>query len=128
MLVNSEPKSADVQHLQVGIYQINHFNGEYLFDVKEKYPNFPEWRGSYGVCDSAENLLEVRGEDLNDPNRKFIIVLTEVGCDPSNGGNGGGWRWHKWGEYIGAHDIQCEYLDDEEGIDSVFCYRILEVE
>lgn len=72
--------------------------------------------------------MAVRGEDLNDPTRRFIVTLTKVERDPSNKGNGGGWRWHKWGEYIGAHESQCEYLDDEEGIDHVYCFHIYEME
>ena len=115
--------------LAQGVYEIESFNGHLEFDgIAEKYPEFPGWRSPYGVCDSVENLMAVRGEDLNDPTRRFIVALTKVERDPSNKGKGGGWRWHKWGEYIGAHEIQCEYLDDEEGIDHVYCFHIYEME
>lgn len=36
----------------------------------------------------------------------------------------GGWRWHKWGEYIGVHEPQHEYLSYEKGIDYVLSYDL----
>lgn len=32
------------------------------------------------------------------------------------------------GQYIGKYEPRCEYLYDEEGIDYVYCFTILEVE
>lgn len=32
----------------------------------------------------------------------------------------------KWGEYIGKHNPQCEYLYDEVGIEQVYCYHVYE--
>jgi hypothetical protein len=49
--------------------------------------------------------------------------LTEVRKDDQP--KQGGWRWHKWGPYIGTHEKQFEYLADEEGIERVFCYHIV---
>ncbi len=114
--------------LDDGIYQIFGFNGEYYFEgIKNEWPSFPDYQGSYGVCDSVENLKAVYGEMLDDPTRKFVVTLTPVYRDPDNKGKGGGWRWHKWGPYIGAHDVQYEYLDDEEGIEQVLCFHIYEL-
>ena len=42
--------------------------------------------------------------------------------------HGGGWRWHKWGEYIGKHNPQYEYLDHESGIDYVLVWKLCPVE
>lgn len=39
----------------------------------------------------------------------------------------GGWRWHKWGPYIGVQNPQCEYLYDEKNIDVVYTYHIYEI-
>lgn len=36
----------------------------------------------------------------------------------------GGWRWHKWGEYLGVHEPQHEYLSYEKGIDYVLSYDL----
>ena len=38
-----------------------------------------------------------------------------------------GWRWHKWGPYIGTQDPQCEYLADEPEIKEVFVYRFIQL-
>jgi hypothetical protein len=40
-----------------------------------------------------------------------------------------GWRWHKWGEYIGLGKPTREYLNDEpEFADGIYTYHIFEVE
>lgn len=36
----------------------------------------------------------------------------------------GGWRWHKWGEYIGDHTPTAEYLYDEPEIERVYVVSI----
>lgn len=113
------------RQLVEGVYQVGHFGSSDFLRGYESYPDL-ENHGSSGVCDGLENLMEVMGGVLNDPERKFVVTLTPVHRDPSNKGHGGGWRWHKWGEYIGAFDAQCEYLDDEEGIDTVYCYHVYE--
>jgi hypothetical protein len=37
-----------------------------------------------------------------------------------------GWRWRKWGQYIGALEPTCEYIADEPHIDKVYVYHIYE--
>lgn len=117
--------------LKQGIYRIGHFNGNYMLPrgAYDEWPNLPpaqdgEWRNSYGVCDSVANLLDKLGDVLNDPQRQFVVTLTSVRREhcPEDGG----WRWHKWGPYIGAQNPQHEYLYDETHIDEVFCYHVYE--
>jgi len=77
---------------------------------------------SYGVCDSVEQFL---ASDIykfyNELPYEFVASLVEVKkSDQENDG----WRWHKWGPYIGTYEKQHEYLRDEEGIESVFCFHI----
>lgn len=69
---------------------------------------------TYGVADDIEQIKEYYKEEIADPDRKFFIHLTPVWQEKENAGKGGGWRWHKWGEYIGKLNPQCEYLDDED--------------
>ncbi|KYC77058.1 hypothetical protein B4092_4795 [Bacillus licheniformis] len=38
-----------------------------------------------------------------------------------------GWRWHKWGEYIGNHTPDHEYLYDEKEIEEIFVYQIIRI-
>lgn len=121
-----------------GIFLIPHFNGKHILPGKwEEWPKLhtagrdpfeamsdDNWTNCYGVCDDVQQLLDRCPMLVNDPDREFAITLTEVRRDeqPSEGG----WRWHKWGPYIGAHDPQCEYLYDEVGIERVLFYQVFE--
>lgn len=122
----------------------NDFDGVYVCDLNSNYTiealtNYKEKRNfksplywlNYGVCDNAsqvldyyDSLYEKHKDYMED--KKFVILLTSVIriLEPEYGG----WRWHKWGQYIGKFKSKCEYLYDEEGIDYVYCFTILEVE
>lgn len=78
----------------------------------------------YGVCDSWEQIVE-RWPVLVTSPRKFVIGLTEVvkADEPPQGG----WRWHKWGDYIGIHEPMEEYLHDEPVVQRVWCFHIIEI-
>lgn len=111
-----------------GIYEVGHFGSSATLSDFEQYPEFAprhegDYRGSYGVCDDVANLLAVYPE-LEAPGREFVVRLTPIvkAKEPANGG----WRWHKWGEYIGAQDPQCEYIHDEPVIEKVYCFGIYE--
>lgn len=108
--------------LSDGVYEIGHFGSSDWPPDYEHLPNGLEIN-SYGVCDDWLQI-EALCPTLRDPSRIFIILLTPIrhADQPARGG----WRWHKWGPYIGAHDYQHEYLYDEEGIEVVYCYHIYE--
>lgn len=114
--------------MQTGIYRIGHFGCSNFLPGFEDYPEFgsiddEEYRGPYGVCDSAAQLLE-KYPELEAPGRSFVVTLKEV--KKSEQSSDGGWRWHKWGEYIGTQGPTREYLYDEPLIESVFVYHIYE--
>lgn len=91
-------------------------------------PNYH--KSQYGVADTIEQIKDYYKDEIDDTIRKYFIACTPVFQDLENKGQGGGWRWHKWGRYIGTLDPQCEYLDDEEfGEDFkyVICFSINEV-
>lgn len=105
---------------------------EMITNYKEK-TNFksPIYWCHYGVCDNAsqaldyyDNLYKQNKDYMED--KMFVILLVPVirKQEPESGG----WRWHKWGRYIGKFEPKCEYLHDEDGIDYVYCFDILEVE
>jgi hypothetical protein len=119
--------SDETIELKNGIYQLGCFGGSSFLGNYEHYPNFDEvnddYRGPYGVADDIDQIL-AKYPELEASDRKFIVTVTPVvKADQSPHG---GWRWHKWGTYIGTHDIQCEYLYDEQGIEQVFCFHIYE--
>lgn len=82
--------------------------------------------GSYGVCDSPEQFL---GHDLGKwievSEKYYVVSFTKISkaSQPAQYG----WRWHKWGSYIGVHEPQYEYLYDEgDEIQEVYCYQVYE--
>lgn len=81
--------------------------------------------GSYGVADNIEQVLEKYKPYVDDPEHHFCFSFTEVRKDQQS--DWGGWRWHKWGEYIGTQEPQCEYLYDEPVIESVFVFHVYRV-
>lgn len=87
------------------------------------FENYEPCLGSFGVCDTPEQLLSMYDFDA-DP-RRFFITFTEMRKDEQS--DWGGWRWHKWGEYLGTQDPQCEYLYDEPVIESVYVFHIYEL-
>lgn len=99
--------------IQTGIYTINHFGSS---DFLPGYITY-----DYGVCDSAENLLEVMPE-LEASDQKFVVTLTPI--DGTQEPERNGWRWHKWGEYIGNQEPKHEYIYDDVHIGVVYVFHI----
>jgi hypothetical protein len=85
------------------------------------YQNTPN---DYGVCDSPEQVLAKWPQLATDP-RRFVVLFGEIRKEDQP--EQGGWRWHKWGEYIGTKEPQYEYLADEEDIDSVLIFQIVQL-
>lgn len=130
----------------IGIYQCNFdFNfseNEFLeFDIDKGVFNIPFEQSyevfkptyhkiQYGVADSIDQIKDYYKEEIEDLNRKYFIAVTPVYQHKENKGNGSGWRWHKWGEYIGRLNPECEYLDDEdfgEDFKYIICFHLYEV-
>lgn len=129
-----------------GFYQssvpFNFAYDEFLeFDIEKKIFNIPFEQAfesfapdykkiQYGIADSVEQIKEYYKEEIEDLNKKYFIAATPVFQDKSQKGKRGGWRWHKWGVYIGTLNPQCEYLDDEdfgENFKYVICFRLYEL-
>lgn len=142
------------EHRGTGLYVVGSYNfhaylhgllvSEYPFDPFDKIPrdltgeerdaalraacvasDEPTRPGDYGVCDYPEQLIEKFPIIDTDP-RPFVVSFTKVAKVEEE--SPGGWRWHKWGAYIGDKDPQCEYIADEgPDITDVWCYHIYEV-
>ena len=52
----------------------------------------------------------------------FVLLLTPIVNEHTD--SAGTWRWHKWGQYIGHHKIEHEYLNDEDDVDFVFVWGL----
>ena len=93
------------------------------FKVGDAERSFGDFN-SYGVCDDFQQILDQCPEIVNSTGREFVITLAEM-CKEDQP-DWGGWRWHKWGPYIGTQEPTTEYLYDEPIIERVFCYHIYE--
>lgn len=111
--------------IETGVYSVGHHNfGNSIF-IKDDWPKLVdkdgEYFGSFGVCDSLDQVFE-QCPMIKKSDTKYCISLTEVTKDTQS--PEGGWRWHKWGSYIGNQNPTTEYLYDEPEIKSVYCYSI----
>lgn len=81
---------------------------------------------TYGVADNLEQIVQFYKDDRDKYFKgNHVILVFEVHRDTTSPCRG--WRWHKWGEYIGTKKPRCEYLNDEPDIDKVLCFSILQV-
>lgn len=134
--IQSDPKL----HEETGIYwSISNFNKNFFeetlnLDFENEYWDVKygdEYVNSYGVADNIEQIKEYYKRQIENKNEKYIISLSPVFQDKENKGKEDGWRWHKWGPYIGELDSKYEYLDDEDfGPDFqgyVICFRCYKI-
>jgi hypothetical protein len=116
------------RELQEGVYISDYSFQLYALERSNSYIKDPEFLTNdaawyYGVCDGIENLLEVIPE-LTSTEREFVVLLHKIA--KSDQPSEGGWRWHKWGDYIGTQTPTAEYIYDEPEIEVVYCYHIYE--
>jgi hypothetical protein len=112
-----------------GMYQCGHWSiDQFGLPLKDRWGDNSSLGyavDTYGVCDYPEQVVE-RFPILKTHPGKFFISFVRIrrGEQPRDGG----WRWHKWGTYIGEKSPQCEYLHDEPEIEEVYTFSIYEVE
>lgn len=75
------------------------------------YAGLPTIEDAYGVCDSEEQFMERFCDELDQDPRPFCVTLCTL--FKKDQPKEYGWRWHKWGTYLGDKNPQCEYLADE---------------
>lgn len=123
--------NSDAEYTPIpGVVICGHFSYDIILENNgyeiEEYPEIDDPDFSpYGVCDNYEQVLDRWPEIASSMGRKFVVALTPV--ERSKQPEDGGWRWHKWGEYIGDQKPTCEYLHDEPLIEKVYCYHIYEI-
>jgi hypothetical protein len=94
---------------------------DYNAPLSEQFKTIGQGINPYGISDNVEQI-KAKFKDAMESSNPVVIAYTEIRRDeqPAQGG----WRWHKWGEYIGTQDSQCEYIHDEPNIESVFVYHV----
>jgi len=125
--LGGSPGSREPTRLSEGLYLSKHWSVNKLTNTKLNI--FPVFDGidldSYGVCDSPEQLMELCGDFLKNSRRQFFVAfvrLAKAAQSPT-----GGWRWRKWGPYVGKQNPQTQYLYDEPVIEEVYTYHIYEI-
>ncbi len=114
------PQSDPAYLQETGIYQSTfpfNFPEDEFEEINghSRYETFVNMeKSTYGVADTIDQIKDYYKEEIADTNNRYAIALTPVWQDKANEGKGGGWRWHKWGPYIGSLNPQYEYLDDED--------------
>lgn len=115
------------EHFDTGIYRHDGyaFNGEGFIEEHCSNTIVDKWV-DYGVCDNYQQIKEEYKNLIEDHDKKYVVIMTTVEREkqPSEGG----WRWHKWGSYIGNQNPQHEYICDDKHIDKVYCYHIYEID
>lgn len=118
-----------------GIYEIGHFSFEFLISKNGgnlSARNADEWNpyaedlphglNAYGVCDSIMQFIQDFGLELESSPRELCASFTEI--RKVDMPEAGGWRWHKWGPYVGRGEPTTEYLYDEPAFDAVWVYHL----
>lgn len=141
MLVNLKKlRTRHKNRVDKGIYEMKHWLDRFNFDNYLRDHNVPFYEvfEMYkinkengienflysGVCDNHEQILE-KCPMLVTSKDKYVIGLTKVRKDKQP--LFGGWRWSKWGEYIGDMKPTDKYLRDEKEIDQVYVFEVYQV-
>lgn len=123
-------EKGEQKHLDTGIYEVNHFGCSPFIDGYKDWPDEKlvnkdgDRFCNYGVCDNYQQILE-QCPMLKESNRQFFITIKSVKKKEQS--DWGGWRWHKWGPYIGTQQPTTEYIYDEPIIEEVYVFHIYEL-
>jgi hypothetical protein len=101
----------DRERLQEHLLNVHDQGSDFLYD--------------YGVCDTPHQFMVRYLDQLKTFDRDICVFFVHV---PKNPDIQQGWRWHKWGPYVGYGTPTCEYLADEELFDDgIYTYALYEV-
>ena len=116
------------ERIAEGMYRCGHWNVRDLCldPLVDPWLDPAAWERDFetsGVCDDPEQAVtKLR---LRERPEKYFVSFVEI--RRADQPRDGGWRWHKWGEYIGDKAPQAEYLHDEPDIERVFTFSVYEV-
>lgn len=129
-----------IKRLEKGVYEIGHHNFEHVLGFHNSYEyNYPSLRyvennndscgsntfSSYGVCDNWQQVVQTCANLSEDDTNCYVMSVTPVRRSQQE--ETGGWRWRKWGPYIGTQIPTTEYLYDEPEIELIYCFKIIQI-
>ena len=106
----------DENHNFDGFYICADFNDHYHVEHLTDY-TADRWEYSYGVVDNATQIIE----NCEIPENAVVLMVPMF---KEKDAHCCGWRWHKWGPYYGVQNHQCEYLNDEDDVEMIYCFSI----
>jgi len=110
--------AGDLESDENGVFVVDTLNPNQFFEYFLPDFNYSDHSTHYGVADNTEQIMSHVGPS-NHVRLVFAVRLLKSDCSERDG-----WRWHKWGEYIGTQNPQCEYLYDEPEIDEIMIYSV----
>lgn len=125
--IDLSSENAYFEHYATGVYRHDGYIFNFDGFINERCVNkVVDKLVRNGVCDNYGQVLEEHKDILNNPNKNYVIGMCTV--DRIKQPSDGGWRWHKWGKYIGNQNPEHEYLYNDTHIDKVYCYHIYEID
>lgn len=95
-------------------------------DNMEEYLAYENNVWTYGVADNLEQVVKLYEENKEGFfHGNHVILCHKVVKNPNEPCSG--WRWHKWGPYIGTQNPKCEYINDEPEITEVIVFSIYKI-
>lgn len=78
----------------------------------------------YGLCDNPEQVLKkYKNSHYMKNEEPYCILFTPLYREDEP--ETGGFRYHKWGSYIGKQKPQHEYLYDDKHIDLIYSFHFV---
>lgn len=106
---------------------------EHTYESEKKLEDAMLW--IHGVSDNLDRIDEYVKTKIDEYGNYYQSDLEEieyvVKVTPilkSHEPKEYGWRWEKWGEYIGTRESKAEYLYDEPEIETIFVFSVIVLE
>lgn len=114
-------------HEVIDNYQMINRRTGLSFDDRNMTIKDIDWENCVNPYGVADNIKQIKDyfKCLEESAQEFIISVTEIRKEEQS--SEGGWRWHKWGKYIGVQNPQYEYIYDEPEIQKVYCFHVYQV-
>ena len=112
------------ENIAPGVYEV-----DLNFDnvIAEFYPNSDQpfiYECAYGLCDNYQQAINTFSKYANSEN-KYCLFVTPIYREDQP--EKYGFRYHKWGDYIGTQWFQHTYLYDDKHIDVIYSFKFIKL-
>lgn len=80
---------------------------------------------AYGMCDNSDQIMHIVGKVLEQDHRKWVVSVHPIfrGHEPEHDG----FRFDKWGPYVGTRKLTHDYLYDCTDIEYMCTWHIYQI-